>query len=487
MRVTSVILLLAALVVDAAEEARVIKVDDPLVNSTLLGFNAEPYKEDQQKALSAMHAATIRIGGHLDSWDDPKGQLDAIKNGYKLWERDDALVNWCAANGLKPMYLLCYAPHWSNVKTREKYKYPNNPNRPWEMSFCPPDDPAVWKEISKAMMNRYKGKVFHYEVWNEPNTGFYFQGEGGKQGREELLQRYVDLCKATFEAARETDPAIKVYTGCPHNDFFGSSFLNPTFGKGLAQFSDGICLHIYVGPQSMAAFDNWWAKYLDVIKNIEAGAKRRFPLVLTEYGHNHKEIPERGGALSLAQATAMLGSFKVELMTQFTFFTPKTSGGDEMYAVFRGNFEDNATTKTLRHVYALFKDARYAPLNGAKMSPGGEVFNELGVPAKPDNKFYAFEITKPDGSRAVYVAAWRGRFSYTKNKPVDIPDMEVKVDLPGIFDSAEEIDSASGELKPYKDFKTKEDRTEFSLTLQGIKDGKEGWPRAFVFRRAAGK
>ena len=477
----------------AAEDVRVIKVDEPLVSSTLLGFNAEPTTQECQKALSGMNATTLRMGGDMGHWSAPQGgQLDAVRNGYKQWDKQDVIANWAAANGMKPIFQLAYTPAWSNVKTREKYKYPNDPQRPWLMDFCPPDDPAVWKEMSKAIMSRYKGKVFHYEVWNEPNTGFYFQGEifgataGTKNanlaaaGREELTQRYVDLCKATFEAAREVDPGIKVYTACPHNDFFGD-WLNAVFAKGLAQYSDGICLHIYVGPLCMAAFDNWWPKYLEVVSAVEAAQKKRYPLVLTEYGTDRHD----SGALSLTQLTAMLGSFRVELLTQFLFFDPKTQAqGADMFAVFVGSYADSANTRTLRQVYSLFKDARYGPLNGASMTPGGEYYTEGGVPPKPDNKFHAFDVTKADGTRAAYVAAWRGRFCYGKGKLIDIPDMAVTIKLPGAYSSADEIDTASGELRPFKEYQSAGNETSFSLTLKGIKDGKEGAPRAFIFRRA---
>jgi hypothetical protein len=277
------------------------------------------------------------------------------------------------------------------------------------------------------------------------------------------------------------DPDIKVYTACPHNDFFGE-WLTAVFGKGLAEFSDGICLHIYVGPEFIANFDNWWTKYMATVQEIETRHGKRFPLVVTEYGYDHKKNPERAGGFCLAATTAMLGTFKADLLTQFMFHA-KEMRGDDAYAVFRGNFEDNVTVRTLRHLYGLFKGSEYRPLDGAWISPDGEYFQKPGVPSTPDTKFYAFDITKPDGSRLAYVAAWRGRWDYGQSKLLEIPDQDVTITVPGPYRSAEEIDTRTGELKEFKAYRAHKDGVSFTLSLSGIARGQEGWPRAFIFRR----
>lgn len=443
------------------------------VTRTWLGFNSEPVTDAEKQALLRIHAQTIRVGGHMDSWRSD--------SDYALWDREATFVDWAVEHQIRPVYLLCYSPYWANAETRRKYKYPHDPSRPWEDSFCPPDDPADWKKIVKATMERYKGKIFDYEVWNEANSGFYFRGPLEGDARAELTRRYVELCRVTHEAAREVDPKIKVFTCGPHNDFFGS-FLNQCFDLGVANYSDGLVLHIYVGPQSMAGFDVWWGQYMNVIDGLEARAGKKFPLALTEYGHNHDDRPERGGAYSLAQNTALLASRRVELANQFTFYHPDAQ--HRSYGVFTGNFEDNVTTKTLRHLFGLFKDATYQPLKGAAISPPGDSTHVLGTPRTPDNKFYALELTKSDGKKFVYVASWRGRFDYSKGALVDIPDMTVTIRLPGRYAGAQEIDTKTGDLKPFAGFAAEGDSVKFDLPLEGIQGGVEGWPRAFIFEVA---
>ncbi|MCY3022239.1 MAG: hypothetical protein NTW87_24775 [Planctomycetota bacterium] len=466
----------------SGDNAIVIQIQDALVNRTDLGFNicreVAECKKECQDAYLAMHPTTLRMGGALGHWKDPGGKIEEIGKFWPKFAEEDSLVSWALGNGMRPMYLLCYTPAWSNVKTREKFKYPNDPKTPWTMDFCPPDDPGVWKAMVKALMVHHKGKVNRYEVWNEPNTGFYWQGEAKAKGEDELLRRYVDLCKATFEAAREVDPAIRVYTCCPHDDFFGS-WTTPLFAKGIAKYTDGICLHVYVGPQAIAAIDNWWLRYMTTIQENEKREGKRFPLVLTEYGYNHDTHPEFGGAFSLAQLTVILGTFKAELATQYAFHSLKPQGDDGL-CMFRGGLTDNPTSKTLRYLYALFQNATYVPLNGATLSPGGESFEEMGIPKKPDNKLYAFEIARPDGSKAAYVAAWRGRFCYAKNKLIDIPDMDVAITLPKAYARAEVLDSLTGEAAKFSGFKVENGKTVLKVKLQGIHDGKEAAPRAFV-------
>lgn len=438
------------------------------VARTWLGFNNEPVSDGEKRALLDMNARAIRIGDHMSAWTN--------ETDYPLAQREREIVDWAVKHSIRPIYLLSYSPTWANEQTRKKYKYPSDPARPWEDNFCPPDDPAVWKKLVKATMERHKGKVFDYEVWNEANTGFYFRGPLEGDARADLTQRYVDLCRVTYEAAREVDPKIKVWTCGPHNDFFGQ-FLGQCFDLGVAKYSDGLALHIYVTPESMAAFDVWWGQYMNVVAGLESRSGKSLPLAVTEYGYNHTEYSKRGGAVSLAMNTALLASRRVDIATQFTFYHAAPEG----YAIFRGGFSDTPTSNTLRHLFGLFNDATYKPLEGAAISPLGESLEIPGTPRTPDNKFYAFEVTKPDGKKRIYVAVWRGRFDYSRGALVDIPDMTVTVQLPGQYAVAQEIDTTTGDLKPFTSFTVEGDAVKFDLPLEGVKDGIEGWPRAFVF------
>jgi hypothetical protein len=460
----------------AAQESKPAPALEPppgwIVNRSRLGVVSAPRTQEERAKLIELGVKTIRVEAVVGAFkpDDT----------FPMFDTHEPIVDWARQNGIAVVYLLCYAPAWANAETRKKFGYAHNPAAPWEDDFCPPDAPAWWKKMSKIVMTRFKGKVFDYEVWNEANSGFYYRGHLSAEARQELTERYVQLCRATFEAAREVDPAIRVYTCGPHNDFFGH-WMSGLFKLGVADWSDGLVLHIYSEPPSMASFDVWWWRYMQSVEALEQGAGKKFPLQITEYGY-HKGAggTPHAGSYALAQTVTMLASGRIDGLTRFHFYdrNPNENG----YAIYAGSFEETDQSRTLRVLHRLFNDATYRPLAGASVAPPGDSLEVPGTPRRPDTKFHAFEVARADGTRSVLAALWRGRFDYGKNQLVDIPDQEVTVTLPGTYAKAEEL-GPDGNLSPFSGYVQEADRVTLKVGLEGIKGGKEGRARAFLLQR----
>ena len=66
-----------------------------------------------------------------------------------------------------------------------------------------PPDLRAWREWNRTLATHYKGRVRYYEIWNEPDLGF-FQG---------TAPEYLELLKAASEEIKAVDPTAIVMTG----------------------------------------------------------------------------------------------------------------------------------------------------------------------------------------------------------------------------------------------------------------------------------
>jgi hypothetical protein len=88
------------------------------------------------------------------------------------WSRFDTQIDAAVAKNLNVLAVLAYGPAWASDGDT-KSDGPNN------------DVPkaGTYAAFVTAAVNRYKAKVSHYEIWNEPNLGQFFEG---------TPQQYID-------------------------------------------------------------------------------------------------------------------------------------------------------------------------------------------------------------------------------------------------------------------------------------------------------
>ena len=133
-------------------------------------------------ALSAPAAATQQLG--LNVHQSSTTGLDATKDASLKWVRIDfnwldaepqqgqynwtifdTQINAAAAKGLSVLAVVGYTPAWASAgDTKGGGSMNDVPN------------PGTYASFVTAVVNRYKNKVTHYELWNEPNLGGFFEG-----------------------------------------------------------------------------------------------------------------------------------------------------------------------------------------------------------------------------------------------------------------------------------------------------------------------
>jgi len=108
-------------------------------------------------------------------------------------------------------------------------------------SFLPPD--TVWRTHIRRMADRYKGKVTHWEVMNEPNIWMPVAS-----GQSTGATNYVPYLKSAAAELRAADPAARIVGFCPTGDMGSTStvpFLREGFAVGGLDYADAVSFHPY--------------------------------------------------------------------------------------------------------------------------------------------------------------------------------------------------------------------------------------------------
>ncbi len=123
-----------------------------------LGFNVHQSPSVGLDATRDAGAGWVRMDFNwLDAQPSAGGAYD--------WARFDALIDGAVARKLKVLAVVGYTPVWASQADAKGGGSQNDV--PKAGTFAP---------FVTAVVNRYKNRVTHYEIWNEPNLEQFFEG-----------------------------------------------------------------------------------------------------------------------------------------------------------------------------------------------------------------------------------------------------------------------------------------------------------------------
>jgi len=123
-----------------------------------------------------------------DHFSTAPGQMD--------WSGYDVMVEFAAERHLKVMLSVVGAPNWSRAY------FDDNPQA------APPDDMSQFAAFLGELVERYKGKVYAIEVWNEQNLDREWDTATGVKATD-----YVAMLKLAYQTIKARDPNIIVISG----------------------------------------------------------------------------------------------------------------------------------------------------------------------------------------------------------------------------------------------------------------------------------
>lgn len=151
--------------------------------------------ENVQRSLDLIKAAGFRYIKQELIWNDVerpfKGQYqDAAVPGKSSWATYDRIVNLAQKRGIGVIFRIDTSPQWARPGTTK--------------IETPPENDQDFGDFVAAVVQRYKGRVHYYQIWNEPNWEF----EWG--GRPATPAEYTRLLKVAYTRAKEVDPTVVI-------------------------------------------------------------------------------------------------------------------------------------------------------------------------------------------------------------------------------------------------------------------------------------
>jgi len=150
----------------------------------------------------------------------------------------DSVVADCRRHGISVLGLVGFPPRWASTAPADTERF----------SLYEPD-PAQFENYCREVAARYKGRVDHWEIWNEPNISVFWEPEPNADAYARTLAAGYRGCK----------------TGNPDCNVLGVSlaggawprlqFVEDVFAAGGGANMDLLSLHPYRQPRTPEATD----------------------------------------------------------------------------------------------------------------------------------------------------------------------------------------------------------------------------------------
>lgn len=345
------------------------------------------YTPDEMKKAAQM-AKDIGV-----KWSREEFSWGIIQPEEGKWDysRYDSAVETAYANGISLFGLLDYCATWATTA-------PEGAEKPW--FWLPRLEP--WQNYVRTTVNRYKEKIKHWEIWNEPNISVFWQPQPNPD-------EYFSLLQASYTTIKQVDPSAKVIGICSAGT--DMNFIEAVLNKGGGKYMDIISVHPYRWPSTPEE-----TGFLGEMQRLRALLQRyglNIPIWITEVGwptHNGG-VPEDVQARMLVRTYIIaIGSKLVDKVFWYDYRDDGTDPADpeQNFGIIKRDF-------TPKKAYNAFK-AMTQMLEGK--NPQGRV--DLW-----DDNLWGFSFTK---GKSLTLALWSAKGEgtvnlLTKAKKVTVYDM----------------------------------------------------------------
>lgn len=261
-------------------------------NDQSIGYSLASPAEDAELAQRG-GASVARITFDW-RWAEPEpGRWDLA--------RYDALYRELTARGIRPVWVLLFAPHWAwdaDVDCDQ-----------WRQDCTYPpaaEHDADWRAMVDKVVRRYPGSAA-IEVWNEPNLYAFWRPRPDPE-------RYAELLRSTSEAARAAQPDLPVLAGAvtnsPVDGAWGmseTSFLTRLLAAGGGASADALSVHLY--KQGAGSYDFVGAGLRSMRAARDAAGLQQLPIWVTETGVSTTDTDPAYRTTDQGQADDLVGVY----------------------------------------------------------------------------------------------------------------------------------------------------------------------------------
>lgn len=280
----------------------------PFGINTELEQEVEP--EKRARALQMIADAGFRWIRQPFPWYDieihGKGDFEDRRNepARSAWDKYDNIVDLAEQADVQIIARLGAPPAWSRHDGEARG------------AFGPPDHLEDFADFAAAVVERYRGRITYYQIWNEPNV----YPEWGNQPVDPAA--YTELLCLVYERIKAVDPEVVVISGAmaqtselgtwndayQGNNMMDTVFLQRMYDAGAQGCFDVMAVNDYMlwsGPTDhrMTQRDINFSRPLWLRDVMVANGDAAKPIWISEMNSNAvpEGIPERYGRVSLDQ------------------------------------------------------------------------------------------------------------------------------------------------------------------------------------------
>ena len=183
-------------------------------------WNRYHYEDEQdiRRAVKLMSEAGMGFVRMDFYWEDIEPQ-----QGDFRFQHYDTIVRILKQHNIRIVGMLHYSAQWASSCGE------------WN---CAPKDNRLFVNYATRVIERYRGTVKHWEIWNEPDSHLYWKPQDGLKG-------YTRLLKEVYRAAKRVDPECVILNGGLSK---GLSSVNRLYDNGAGEYFDVLNIHIFESP-----------------------------------------------------------------------------------------------------------------------------------------------------------------------------------------------------------------------------------------------
>jgi len=208
----------------------------------------------------------------------------------------DKYVEMAEEHSVEIVINIGLSPKWAAKRPNDKSGYGEN------FTASEPGDINNWKKYVKTIAKRYKGKIKHWEIWNEPDMKMFFTG---------TTKKMAELVKEASIILKEVDPENKIISPPVTGYLVLIPWLNRFLMAGGKDYIDIIGTHFYVWFKS-----NIPEKIINTVNTIQSYQKQnnieQKPIWDTECGFRQENVDDELGAGYIARLSVLQWYYGVE-------------------------------------------------------------------------------------------------------------------------------------------------------------------------------
>jgi hypothetical protein len=166
-----------------------------------------------------------RLWDSYTTWGDLEPQA-----GKWDFDKLDRYVALAKTKKVEVLLTLGQSPRWASARPNDPSPY-GNPGWPAE-----PRNIKDWRNYVRTVAERYKGKIRHYEVWNEPDYKSFYTGS---------VDKMVELAREAYTILKQVDPQNVVLSPGASNATPDFQWQRDFFRQGGGKYADVISQHFY--------------------------------------------------------------------------------------------------------------------------------------------------------------------------------------------------------------------------------------------------